>query len=336
MRTTRWEGRVQVQVQLLLQEECLEQPNLRLEACLEQLPALPARLGRVHLTSHSLEPVALVLLPQLQLLQLLEALEPKQVKLADSLERNRQPLEHLLQPLLPLRLALGRQQLRQVACLASQPSLLEQLRQLLEPPNLLPLGSELRLQAQDLEASVLPLPSQQLPLASLEISLQNPHLDLAPLPQLQLLGLVVLEPLLPQVKHESIAKQIRTNIIALQEGVFLEQANLPNLHLLVSVALLLLHLQQQLVLEASELLPTLEEACLAILRPNLASASAAHQQLLQQGLGVLAQPLTQLAEVCLVVELSPEVSLEELQLDLELELDLEPAQALVQVPPQVD
>ena len=116
----------------------------------------------------------------------------------------------------------------------------------------------------------------------------------------------------------------------------MEQANQPNLPLLVSVALLLLHLQQALVLEASELLPTLEEACLATLRPNLASASAAHQQLLPLGLGVLVQPLTQLVEVCLVVGLSPEVSLEELQLDLELELDLEPAQALVQVPPQVD
>ena len=106
--------------------------------------------------------------------------------------------------------------------------------------------------------------------------------------------------------------------------------------LLVLVALLLLHGQQALVLEASERLPTLEEASLETPRPNLASASAAPPQLLLLVLGVLVPLPTQLVEVCLVVGLSPEVSLEELQLGLELELDLEPAQGLEQVPPQVD
>ena len=116
----------------------------------------------------------------------------------------------------------------------------------------------------------------------------------------------------------------------------MEQANPPNLPLLVLVALLLLHLHQALVLEASELLPTPVEASLATPRPNLASALAAHQQLLPLGLVVLVQPPTQLEEGCLVVEPSLGVSLEQLQLDLELELDLELTQALEQVPPQVD
>ena len=110
MKTTRWEGKVQVQAQLLQQEECLEQPNLLLGECLEQLPAPPVLLGRAHPTSHSLEPVALALLPQLHPLQHLEALVPKQVKLVDSSDQNQQPLERLQQPLLPLHLALGRQQ----------------------------------------------------------------------------------------------------------------------------------------------------------------------------------------------------------------------------------
>ena len=199
MKTTRWEGKVLVQVQLLLQEECLERPNLQLGECLGQLQALPVLLGRAHLTSHSSEPVALVLLPQLHLLQHLEALVPKQVKLVDSSEQSQQPLERLQQPLLPLHLALGRQPPRQGACLGSLPSLLEQLHRHLAPPSQLTLRSELPRQAQALEVLVLLLPSQQPLLASLEASLLNPHLDLAHLLLHQRLGLVVLEPRLLQV-----------------------------------------------------------------------------------------------------------------------------------------
>ena len=57
----RSEGKVQVQVRPQLQEECLEQPNLLLGECLEQLPAQPVHLARAHLTNHSLELVVLEL-----------------------------------------------------------------------------------------------------------------------------------------------------------------------------------------------------------------------------------------------------------------------------------
>ena len=197
----RSEGKVQVQVRPQLQEECLEQPNLLLGECLEQLPAQPVHLARAHLTNHSLELVVLELLPRLQLLQLLEALVLRQVKLVDSLEPNQPVLEHLQQPLLPLHLALDHQQPKQAACLASQPSRLEQLHQPLEQPRL-PLGSELRPpQAQALEALVLPQPSQPPPLASLEVNQPTNLLSgLAHLLQPQRLVLVVvLEPHLPQV-----------------------------------------------------------------------------------------------------------------------------------------
>lgn len=215
MKTTRWEGKVQAQVQLLQQEGCLEQPNLLLGECLEQRPAPPVLLGRAPPTSHSLEPVALALLPQLHLLQHLEALVPKQVKLVDSSDQNQRPLERLQQPLLPLHLALGRQQPSQAACLASQPSLLEQLHRHLVPPSQLHLPLELRRQARALEVLVLLLPSQQPPLASLETSLLNPHLVLAHLRLQQHLGLVAaLGRRLPQVKCKycKLLQHIRTYI----------------------------------------------------------------------------------------------------------------------------
>ena len=200
MKTTRWEGKVQAQVQLLQQEGCLEQLNLLLEECLEQLPALPVLLDRAP-PSRSLEQVALALLPQLHLLQHLEALVPKQVKLVDSSDQNQRPLERLQQPLLPLHLGLGQQQPSQAACLASQPSLLEQLHRHLVPPSQLHLPLELRRQARALEVLVLLPPSQQPPLASLETSLLNPHLVLAHLRLQQHLGLVAaLGRLLLQVK----------------------------------------------------------------------------------------------------------------------------------------
>jgi hypothetical protein len=226
-------------------------------------------------------------------------------------------LERLQQPLLPLHLALGRQQPSQAACLASQPSLLEQLHRHLVPPSQLHLPLELRRQARALEVLVLLLPSQQPPLASLETSLLNPHLVLAHLRLQQHLGLVAaLGRLLPQ------------EVVYL--GQQLNQSNLP----LLALALLLPQLQP-LVLEASELLPTPEEVSLATPKPNLDSALAAPPQLRPLGLAVLVQPLIQLVVACLVVVLSPVVSSEELRLDLELELGLELPQALEQVPPQV-
>jgi hypothetical protein len=263
--------------------------------------------------------VALALLPQLLLLQHLEALAPKQVKLVDSLDQNQQPLEHLQQPLPPLHLVLERlQQPRQEACLASQPNLLGQLHRHLALPSQLPLPSELRRQALPLEVLVLLLPSQQPPLASLEIRLLNPHLDLEEHLLLQPhLGLEALGPRLPQ-EVDYLGRQL----------------NRPNLPSLALELLLLLH--QPLVLEASELLPTPEEVSLAKPKPNLDSALAAPPQLLPLGLAaVLEQPQPQLVVVCLVVVLSLEGSSEELRPDLELELGLELPQALEQVPPQV-
>ena len=112
------------------------------------------------------------------------------------------------------------------------------------------------------------------------------------------------------------------------------QLNQPNLRLLALA--LLLHQHQPLVLGALELLPTLEVVSLATPKPNLDSALAGPPQLLPLGLAVLVQPLIQLVVVCLVVVLSPEVSLVELRLDLELELGLELPQALEQVPPRVN
>ena len=196
-------GKVQVQVQPQLQllGECLERPNLQLEACLEQQPALRVPLGKARLTSLSLEQVVLVLLPRPLLLQHLEVSAHKQVKRVDSSEPNQQPLEHLQQPLQPQLLASAPPQPKQAACLANQQSPSEQLRQpsvqLRQQPGL---GQPQP--AQLLEASVPRLHSRQRLSASLGASLLNPRLALAHLLQLRLLGLVeVLELHLLQVNY---------------------------------------------------------------------------------------------------------------------------------------